>query len=196
MADSFQQLVERAKNGEGRAIEELICPHLSAMTAFVRLRLPANVERRESAADVVQSVCRQVIQDLPGLQASNETGFKSWLYRALKNELINKLEYHRAGKRDVAREVGQTFGSIVDDAVLAQSYARAITPSQLLSTKEEIARIEATFDQLPPDYRDVILYVGIAQLTYQEAASLMERTEDSVRQLTFRARARLATLLD
>ena len=55
---------------------------------------------------------------------------------------------------------------------------------------------EGAFDRLPQDYRDALLHVGIAGLSYAEAGQIMQRTADSIRKLVHRARARLATLLD
>ena len=196
MPDSFAELLKRAQDGEGEALSELLTPYLSAITAYVRLRLPKDVSQRESSADIVQSVCGQVIADLPALKAANEIGFKAWLYRVVAHEITDKIDRHRAGRRDVARELPGGIDSRIDNKALIKRYGMAVTPSKHVGAKEEIARIEKAFSRLPEDYRDVILHVSIAGLSYGDAATIMDRSEDSVRQLIHRARARLATLLD
>ena len=196
MSDSFAELLQRAQAGENDALSDLLSPHLSAITAYVRLRLPRDVSQRESSADIVQSVCGQVIADLPSLQARNEFGFKAWLYRVVSHEITDKIDRHRAGRRDVAREMPGGIDSRIDNKALIKRYSMIVTPSRHAGAREEIDRIEAAFEKLPADYRDVILHISIAGLSYSDTAAIMKRSEDSVRQLIHRARARLATLLD
>lgn len=193
---SFLDLLNRAKGGDGRAVEKLLLPHLPALNAFVRLRISDGVVRRESTADIVQSVCRDALGDLPSVRAIDEDGFRAWLFAVVHNKLRNKEDYHRAAKRDLQREQGALADASGNQAQLLGLYGRAVSPSQDAAASEEIARIERAFDQLPDAYRDVLLHVGIGGLSYGESSRLLGRSEDSVRQLVHRARARLATLLD
>lgn len=193
---SFSDLLKRAKGGDGGAVEKLLLPHLPALSAFVRLRISDGVVRRESTADIVQSVCRDALGDLPSVRANDEDGFRAWLFAVVHNKLRNKEDYHRAAKRDLQREQGSHFDAAGRDVQLLWAYGRAVSPSQDAAASEEVARIEAAFDRLPDSYRDVLLHVGIGGLSYRESSRLLGRSEDSVRQLVHRARARLATLLD
>ena len=59
----------------------------------------------------------------------------------------------------------------------------------------EIARIEAAFDGLPDEYRDVIVEACVLGKPHREIAGAMNRSEQAVRSLLQRARARLALLL-
>ena len=192
----FDETLKLAKQGDDRAIERLLVPYLPALTAFVRLRLLPRVAKRESPADIVQSVCREVISDLSSIRAVDEEGFRSWLFSVTFNKVRNKHAFHHASKRNVVQDLSGSFDFGVGEEVLLSSYGRAVTPSQDAAASEEIARIEAAFALLPVDYRDVLLHVGIAGLSYAEAGRLLEKTENAIRQLVHRARARLATLLD
>jgi len=192
----FEETLARAKKGNNQAIERLLVPYLPALTAFVRLRLNPRVAKHESPADVVQSVCREVISDLSKVRATDEGGFRAWLFSVTFNKVRKKHEFHHADKRNVRQDLSGSFDFGIGEEVLLSSYGRAATPSQDAAASEEIARIEAAFAQLPTDYSNVLLHVGIAGLSYAEAGRLLEKTEDSVRQLVHRARARLATLLD
>lgn len=195
MAEPFYDLMNRARSGEPEAISELLSPHLSQMNAFVRLRFPKDLNRRESANDIVQALCFRVIEDLAQVKANDEAGFRAWLYQALKHQMLKTIEHHRAGRRDYALE-NQLLDSQISEQALLRTYGATTTPSQNISAREENKRIEAAFEKLPEHYREAILYVGIAKMSYADTAEIMSRSEDSVRQLTFRARARLATLLD
>lgn len=195
MTGSFAETLAQARGGDSDAFEELISPQLGPLTAYVRLRLNDQVARRESTADIVQSVCREVLLDLGTMRATTEAGFRAWLYGVVANKLADKHDFHRAARRDVGREIspGQR---VPGDVPLLEVYGRVATPSRDVAAQEELARIEAAFDELPEHYRDVLLMVSIAGLSYAETATATGRSEDSVRQVTHRARARLATLLD
>lgn len=192
----FEDALERAKDGDDAAIERLLAPFFPALTAFIRLRLHPGVSRRESPSDLLQSVCREVLVDLPTLRARDEAGFRSWLFSVARNKVRNKHAHHHADKRNVGRDLQGSVDRVVEDQALLATYHQTVTPSQDVAAREEIERIEAAFRQLPDDYHEVLLHVGIAGLTYAEAGRQMGRSEDSVRQLVHRARARLATLLD
>jgi len=191
----FQDLMQRAKGGEASAIEELLLPFLPALNAFVRSRMSKGIMRRESSEDVVQSVCREVIGDLHSVRAEDQEGFRSWLFGVVHNKLRSKESFHRAAKRDVGNELRGTLGGADPEEVLL-AYGAAATPSQDAAAQEEIARIEAAFEHLSDDHSDVLRLVAIAGLTYSEAGRVLGRSEDAVRQLVHRARAKLATLLD
>jgi len=60
---------------------------------------------------------------------------------------------------------------------------------------EEIERVEAAFDKLSDDYRQVILLSRIVGLSHREVAREMGRNEAAVRKLLSRALARLLLLL-
>lgn len=57
-------------------------------------------------------------------------------------------------------------------------------------------RIPGALAQLPEDCRQALLLVGPGGMSYAEAAVRMGKSEAEVRELTRRACARLATLLD
>ena len=70
------------------------------------------------------------------------------------------------------------------------------TPSRNVVVREELARIEAAFDQLPDEYREVITLARIVGLSHGEIGIRSGRNETAVRKLLSRARARRATLRD
>lgn len=192
----FEDTLKSAKSGDEAAIGKLLLPFLPALTAFVRLRLHPQVTQRESPADVVQSICREVLDDLPQVRATEEVAFRSWLFSVAWNKVRNKHAYHNAEKRDIGKDLSGSVDYGMGEAAILASYGKAVTPSRDMAAGEEVARIEAAFGQLPELYRDVLLNVSIAGLSYAEAGRIAGKSEDAVRQLVHRARARLATLLD
>ena len=61
---------------------------------------------------------------------------------------------------------------------------------------EEIARLEAAIDQLPEEQREVITLAHLVGLSRADIGAQMGRTEEAVRALLHRAKARLSILLD
>lgn len=107
--------------------------------------------------------------------------------RALERDL-------RAQKRDVRRE------EALDDegwaAAIAALYTTAMSPSQVAIGAETARRIEAAFDQLSDDHREVLTLSRIARLPRKEIAAVTGRSEDSVRNLLTRALIALSEQLD
>ncbi len=187
---SFEELLERARRGDSEALAAVLTPHLPGLTGFVRLRTGGALRGRESAADVVQSICRRAINGLDSLRGRREEAFKQWLYAIALNSVRDRHDRQR-----VDREAPLTFDSRVEDGALLSCYATLQTPSCDAMAREEIERIEGAFDLLPEEYREVLLLARIAELSYAEIAERTSKSEGAVRQLLHRARARLAMLL-
>ncbi len=198
MSTSTPDLVQSASHGDGAAIETLLERYLPGLEAFVRLRQGRMLKAKESSADIVQSVCREVLQHIDRYQYRGEAQFKHWLYATALRKIANRAEYYRAQKRDAAMEVRLPSGSSSEggDARLLACYGSFCTPSQDLMLREELQRIESAFEKLPDDYREVILLSRIVGLSHTEIAEQMERSEGAVRTLLSRALARLSGLLD
>lgn len=177
-----------------RAVEDLLAEHATQLHAFVRLRSGAMLRSLESTNDLVQSVCREVLQHRERFRHPDDGGFRVWLYTMAARKIANRVEYWRAQKRDAGRAV--PLGEAEDAASLLASYQTFCTPTAALRTQEELSRIEAAFESLPEHYREVITLSRVAGLSPAEVASHMDRTEASTRMLLFRALAQLAELLD
>ncbi len=182
---------------EGRVeVERLLQEHLSRLHGFVRLRTGALLRSMESSSDLVQSVCRDVLEQGHNFRHEGEEGFRRWLYTIAAGKISDRLAYWRAQKRDPGRRVplpeNDAAGS---SSELLNCYRSFCTPSQMLREEEEIARIEATFDRLPEHQREVIALARIAGLSHQEIAQQTGRTEGAVRMLLYRGLERLSELL-
>ena len=120
---SSADLVGRIAAGDGAAMEQLIAQHLPRLRAFVRLRLGPQLAAKESASDIVQSACRDVLARADQFQHGGEAGFRAWLYKAATRKIADRAEYWGAQRRDPAREAPGG-----DDALLG-AYATLDTPS-------------------------------------------------------------------
>jgi len=189
-AAATQALVERAAAGDSRAIHLLIQQHVIPLRAFVRLRCGAALRAKESASDLVQSACRDVLQNMGTFRWEGEASFRSWLYTAASRKVADRAEYWQAARRDMDREESRD-----SDQALLQLYRRSASPSQVAMGRESLDRIEAAFDELPEDHRDAVVLSRVLGLSRAEVAMRMGRSEDSVRHLLFRGLAQLGRRL-
>lgn len=200
MDPDARSVLERAQDGDAGAVEALLCEHLPGLRGFVRMNLGRSLREKEQSGDVVQSICREVLQGLGGLRHPNDASFRSWLYVTAARKIQHRLEHWRSQKREAAREqpldAGATGASGSDlGPELLGCYRSFCTPSEDLASREEIERIEAAFDRLPEDHRRVIALVKVARLPHAEAARELGRSESATRMLLYRALAQLAESL-
>ena len=182
------RLVQAAARGDAEAVRALVEDHLPRLRAFVRLRCGAALRARESASDLVQSACRDVLANLDGFRWEGEAAFRSWLYTAAARKVADRAEYWQAQRRDAARDAP-------DERALLEVYRRSATPSQVAMGRESLERIESAFDELPDDYREAVVLSRVLGLPRAEVARRMGRTEVSVRHLLFRGLAQLGRRL-
>jgi RNA polymerase sigma-70 factor (ECF subfamily) len=187
------RLLREASGGNPAAMAELLARHLPGLHAFVRLQAGEAIRRKESISDLVQSVCREVLENAAEFQYRGETQFRQWLFTTALRKIIDRDRYYRAEKRDAARE--QPFADDGSNADLLACYGTFCSPSQDAIAHEELARIEAAFGRLADDQREVLIQARIIGLSNAQIAEQIGRTEDAVRALLGRALARLATLL-
>jgi len=198
--DSSRDLAEAAARGDSKAIERLLDRHLPDLRAFVRLRAGRLVREHESASDIVQSVCREVLQNMERFQHPSEAAFKQWLFKTALRKLSNRRDFYLAEKRDVLREVriapgGEDATRAIADSQLLDAYRNFTSPSHAAIVRDEIARVEAAFDQLTEDERNVVLLAHVVGLSRAEIGKELGKPEGAVRVFLHRTLAKVANLI-
>lgn len=182
MKPASEALVERAANGDSAALEELMIEHLPELRGFVDRRMGPAVRAREAVSDIVQSTCREVLEHRSRFRFAESSGFRRWIFATALRKVLNKDRFHTANRRDVRRE-GASVSRVPGGSAGAPSQA---------SEREETARhLGDAVARLPEDYRRVVLLSHLAELPRAEVARVMNRSEDSVKNLLHRALARL-----
>ena len=184
-------LVRRASQGDGVAVGDLLERHLPDLRVYVDLRTGARLRARESSADIVQSVCREVLEDMDDFDYRGEGAFRNWLFQLAFRKIIDKDRYHRAKRRDVEREE-----IAADSGTGAEPFVDALSPSRVLMGQELEAELVHAFERLPEEHREAILLTRIVGLSHEEAAKEMKRSVGSVRMLVYRGIARLGLALE
>ena len=167
---------------ESLPLGELLEQHMPQLRAFIRHRARGLVPARESASDLTQSVCREIVAHIDRFEHGGEEGFKRWLFRTAERKLISRYRYYAAAKRQDGNPT----------EMLGKAPA---TPSQHASAREELAIAEQALGALAAPYRQAILLSRVEGLTHSEIAEVMGRSEGAVRNLVYRGLASIAQTL-
>ena len=179
-------------DGSSVPLGELLARHLPALRVYVRLKMGASLKKQESESDVVQSVCRELLQGASEFEYRGEGKLRQWLYAAALNKIRQHARYHGAAKRDTNRM--QRFPD--QEELLSQAFGDVLSPSREAMANETREALETAFQTLHEDDREVILLRKVVGLTPEEIAEQMGRTVPSVRNLLNRALVRFAKLVD
>lgn len=196
-----RELAEALARGDGEALEALLHRHLPELRAFVRLRAGGLIRARESSSDIVQSVCREVLENVERFRYPSDAAFKQWLFKTALRKLTDRRDFYLAEKRDVLREVpidgahGGGDGDGLAASRLLDTYRRFTAPGHRALVRDEIARVEAAFDELTEDEREVVTLAHLVGLSRAEIAEEMGRTPGAVRVLLHRALAKVVDRL-
>jgi len=131
--------------------------------------------RHEDAEDLVQETYAKVLARPRLLRNDDDLGY---LLRTLRNVFVS--QYRAAQRRPVA-------AVLPEDLQLADRRT-AGRPDAALEAREIFAAIAA----LPAEFRDALVAVDVAGLSYREAAKLLRTKEATITSRLHRARARVA----
>jgi RNA polymerase sigma-70 factor, ECF subfamily len=134
---------------------------------------------REEAEDLVQETYARLLSRPRLLRNEDDLGY---LLRALRNTFLNQ-------KRTESRRLSP--GPLPDELDLVAD-PRAVQPQAALETAELFAAIAA----LPDDFRDVLVAVDVAGLSYKEAGRALRIREGTVMSRLYRARGQVVRLVD
>jgi RNA polymerase sigma factor (sigma-70 family) len=186
------KLVGQLSSGDAGAVPALLGRYLAELTEYVRRHTGVALAGRETPADLVQSVCRDVLEDAAGggLQYRGEAQFRQWLFQAALHKIQTKGRYHAAQRRDPGREVAPADVSGPD---LPMTWS---TPSRVAATEEERQRLLAAMAQLDERDRRIVQWAHLEGLPHDVIAERLGITVTNSRVLLSRALARLARLVD
>lgn len=187
----FERVVQEASAGHGDAVDTLLASYLPRLQSFMRVRGGALLDR-ESAVDLVQSVCRDVLENRERFRHDGEAGFRRWLFKTAYRKIADRHEFWGAQKRDPA---GVAALDDRDAREALEVYGAFCSPSRDAIAREQVARIEQAIFDLPEEQRDVLSLAKIVGMSRSEIARELGKTEGAVRMLLHRALARLADVL-
>jgi RNA polymerase sigma-70 factor (ECF subfamily) len=141
---------------------------------------------RSEAEDLVQETYVRAIGAMGRLRP--ESNVKSWLFTILRNIWFNQLRQRRTAPQIVEMDVEGINVGIGTQTSDDDPYALYVSTLERNQVREAI-------DQLPADFREIILLREYEELSYQEIAVILNCPPGTVMSRLARARAKLRALL-
>ena len=187
-----------ATNGE-LDVEAILAGDRQAFEALVRQespRLYRVIVRIVRDADEARSVLQETfLQAFKGLSTfRGDAKLTTWLYGIGINQarasLRKNRRYQTLEEEDIDRlQPAFRAGAYVD-------HLRSWNPDRVTEQAERQRIVREAIDQLPENYRMVVILRDIEELSTLETARILEISEGAVRVRLHRARQALRTLLD
>jgi RNA polymerase sigma-70 factor, ECF subfamily len=137
------------------------------------------------AEDLVQETCLRALRAIDGLRA--EGSVKSWLFTILRNIWLNQLRQRRTAPDLI--ELDADENATYEPADAAQD------PHNDFVNKLEAEQVRVAIQQLPVEFREIIILREYEELSYQEIAALLGCPTGTVMSRLARARSKLRELL-
>ncbi len=184
------KLLDYVRTGQANLLGPLLQNYRGYLNLLARLKLDEELQSKLDPSDVVQDTFLDAHRDFHKFRGTTEAELMQWLRRILAFNIADQLRRYRgAQKRDVRLE--RTFAHDLDRSSIALGevvpVADDTTPSERASRREEAALVADALEQLPADYRDVLLLRHLKGLSFPEVASRMGRSVGSVQKLWMRA---------
>jgi RNA polymerase sigma-70 factor (ECF subfamily) len=145
----------------------------------------------EDRRDLLQATLMQVVRRLGSFRG--DSSFSTWLFRVTANEALMLM---RSQRRHRARLVEGLDLEELGALPAMNDYQAAERADATAASNERDLRVRRALDELPLDYREVVMAHYHMDLGLQEIADRFDLTESAVRSRLHRARTRLRTLLE
>lgn len=172
MADLTKEESKKQKD-----FNEEILPHLDAMYNFA-LRLTADPN---DAEDLVQDTIVKAYRFFDSYEKG--TNAKAWLFRILKNSYINTYRKKSKKPNQVDYDEVATFYETIRDERTDTSDLEDRMFRELIDD-----HISRALDQLPEDFRTVVLLCDVEGFTYEEIANMLDVPIGTIRSRLHRGR--------
>lgn len=137
------------------------------------------------AEDLVQETYVRAIKALGRLRTGSN--MKGWVFTILRNIWFNQLRKWRNGPQMIELEVVDDVSNTIDEP--------SKNSHDLYVSKVETEQVRAAIQELPTQFREIILLREYEELSYQEIAGILDCPVGTVMSRLGRARAKLRVLL-
>lgn len=176
MLDSEKNLIERAKKGEMEPFGHLYDHYVAPIYRFVLVKVNNKAEAEDLTHDVFLSAWQNI-------KSYKHKGFpfSSWLYQIARNKVI---DHYRT------RKAHTSFENLDENLLKVVGVAE-----NRLETILEVEKVKQAIAQLSPEQQDVIIMKFVEDLSNEEIAGALKKSEGAVRLLQHRAINNLKEIL-
>lgn len=180
--ESTAALLERARDGEEAARQELMARYLPILHRWARGRLPAYARDLSETADLVQTTLARALDNLDHFESQGEGAFLGYLRQILLNAVRD--EKRRASRRPYHDSLPEELGTREPSAL-----ERAIGRERLERYEEGMAQLEERQRQA------IILRLEFGYSHAEIAEALDAPSANAARMVVSRAVMRLSELV-
>ena len=168
-AEEIEVLVLKAQKGNQEAFAELYDIFIDLIYRYVYYRVnQADVE------DVVENIFLKIWENVRKYRQQKNTHFSSWIFRIAHNMVI---DYYRSNK---VHEYDELDLNLVD-------HDREHNPIRKTQDSLNQRDLKAALTKVKKQYRDILIYKFINELSNKEVSQILKKSEGSLRILQFRA---------
>ena len=160
-----------------RTFEDVVLPNLDAAFNYARWLTRNDAD----AEDVVQDACVRAVRFFPSLRDDDA---RAWLFSIVRNTWYSRVS-RRAGKVE-ALQLDMKTDEPADSA---------LDPEARMLQQHTVTRVRDALEQLPTDFREVLVLREIEGMSYKEIAAVVQVPIGTVMSRLARARDRLAAVL-
>ena len=165
-------------------LEQAAIEHIDALYRTA-LRMTRN---SSDAEDLVQEAYLRAFRSLH--QFTEGTNLRAWLFRILTNTYIN--DYRRRQRRPTSASLDNIeefylYDHLIDSRVQPGSER----PEDIVLQRLTVDDVNAAIDELPDDFRQVVLLADVEGFSYREIAEIAGIPVGTVMSRLYRARRRL-----
>jgi RNA polymerase sigma-70 factor (ECF subfamily) len=162
-----------SRQGDVASFEEALLPHLDAAHNLARWLL----RNEQDAQDVVQEAYLRAFRSFGRFHGGNGG---AWLLTIVRNTAYTLL------KKNHAVDLTTTF----DEEIHATGY-ESVSPATILEHSEDAELVRQAMDELPADFREILVLRHQEGLSYKEIAEIAQIPPGTVMSRLARARAKL-----
>src|SRR5207249_5091043 len=179
--DRDRQLVEALRRGEPAATE-----HLVATYGDRAYRLASGIAgSAQDAEEVVQDAFWTVVRKIGTCRG--ESAFGSWFYRIVANAAYQKVRGQQRRRGDLSLDDVLPFFDEQGRHVAPMTDWSAGVEDPAVQTELRVA-LTSAIDELPPDYRTVLLLRDVEGLSHLQIAEALNVSVPTVKSRVHRAR--------
>src|SRR5438034_4809912 len=164
---------DQSQKEELMSFEAAMLPHLDAAHNLARWLL----RNEQDAQDVVQEAYLRAFKSFSGFHGSNG---RAWLLTIVRNTSYTLL------KKNHAVDLSTTF----DEEIHASDHESA-SPAAILEHAEDAELIRNAMDQLPTEFREIVILRHQQDLSYKEIGEILRIPPGTVMSRLARARGKL-----
>jgi len=176
-------LLRRSAKGDEKAFTELYRRHQGPLYRFALRMSGSDWTAEEIVQDVFMILVREPRKFDPARGA-----LRSFLFGITRNRLLKYLErLPRERLHETIDEEGNGQRGLAFDVM---------TPAEWAELRERREQVRAAVLELPPEFREAVVLCGLEELSYEEAAQLLDCPVGTIRSRLHRGRALLLAKLE